>query len=150
MYSKTELKQLKIDFWEGFGGYCRFKRAFKHRRGKFILYDTKLKGVEMKFDVGRDGAYVIMEFNSRSEEQRKERYKQFETYRYLFEKAFSDASVWIPRYERDSGEIVARIHLHKSNIDIHCREHWVSFYEFMSVNMQKMEDVFLEIREFLD
>lgn len=150
MYSKSELKQLKIDFWEGFGGYCRFKKAFKHRKGKFILYDTKLKGVELKFDATRDGAYVILELNARSEEQRAERYGQFQDYQGLFESAFGSSVIWLPSYERESGEVVARIFLYQSGIDIHRREHWLDFYEFMSENMQRMEDVFLQIKDFLD
>lgn len=150
MYSKAELKQLKIDFWEGFGSYCRFKRAFKHRKGKFILYDTKLKGVEMKFDVNREGAFVILEFNARSEEQRKEHYDEFETYRYIFDAAFPEGIVWLPSYERESGEIVGRIYLHKTGLDFHKREDWVALYEFMADNMQRMEDVFEEIRKYLD
>ncbi|OJU38635.1 MAG: hypothetical protein BGN96_03100 [Bacteroidales bacterium 45-6] len=150
MYSKAELKQLKIDFWEGFGSYCRFKRAFKHRKGKFILYDTKLKGVEMKFDVSREGAFVILEFNARCEEQRMERYREFETYRYIFDVAFSEGLIWLPNFERESGEVVARIYLHKSGLDFHKREDWVALYEFMAANMQRMEDAFEEIRVYLD
>ncbi len=149
MYSKAELKQLKIDFWEGFGSYCRFKKAFKHRKEKFILYDTKLKGVEMKFDATREGAYVILEFNG-SEELRKERYEQFQTYNYLFEKAFPEGLIWVPLYERESGEKVARAYLHQSGLDIHRREHWIGFYEFMAEKMQLMENVFMEIKEYLE
>ncbi len=150
MYSKSELKQLKVDFWEGFGSYCRFKKAFKHRKGKFILYDTKMKGVEMKFDVNREGAFVILEFNASLEEQRKERYKQFETYRYVLDAAFPAGQIWLPLYERESGEIVARIYLHKSGLDFHKKEDWVAIYEFMADNMQQMEDAFEEIKEFID
>jgi hypothetical protein len=149
MYSKAELKELKIDFWEGFGSYCRFKHVFKHRKEKFILYDTKLKGVEMKFDATRDGAFVIMEFNSRDEDQRTERFEQFETYRHILENVFPQGLVWLPRYERESGQIVARIYLHKSGLDIHRREHWFDFYEFMSENMQRMEDAFVEIKDMI-
>lgn len=150
MYSKAELKQLKIDFWEGFASYCRFKKAFKHRKEKFILYDTKLKGVEMKFDVGREGAFVILELNARSEEQRNARYGEFETYRSVFDTVFSEQLVWQPCYQRESGEVVARIYLHKSGLDFHKREHWVALYQFMADNMQRMEDAFEQIREYLD
>jgi hypothetical protein len=150
MYSKAELKQLQIDFWEGFGSYCRFKKAFKHRKGKFILYDTKVKGVEMKFDVNKEGAFVILEFNARSKEEQKERYEQFETYRYILDAAFPEGQTWLPRHERESGEIVARVYLYKSGLNFHKREDWVALYEFMADNMQRMENAFEEIREYIN
>ena len=63
MYSKEELKQLKKEFWEGFGTYCSEIPALKRRKSKFMLYNTKMKGVELKFDATRDGAFVILEVN---------------------------------------------------------------------------------------
>lgn len=149
MYSRAELKQLKIDFWEGFGSYCKFKQVFKYRKDKFILYDTKLKGTELKFDATRNGAFVILEFNG-SEEVRKERYEQFETYRYLFEEVFESKLIWLPYFERESGEQVARVYLQQEGLDIHRRDTWIQFYEFMAPTMQKMEDVFVLIKEYIE
>ena len=60
MYSKEELKQLKKEFWEGFGTYCSLIPALKRRKSKFMLYNTKMKGVELKFDATRTGASVIL------------------------------------------------------------------------------------------
>ena len=42
MYSKEELKQLKKEFWEGFGTYCSMLPAMKRRKSKFMLYNTKM------------------------------------------------------------------------------------------------------------
>ena len=50
MYSKEELKELKMEFWEGFGLYCSLTPIFRRRKSKFMLYNTKMKGVEMKFN----------------------------------------------------------------------------------------------------
>ncbi len=150
MYSKAELKQLKVDFWEGFSTYCQQQNVFKHRRGKFILYDTKLKGVELKFEVSRNHVGVMIEFNG-SQEFRSERYRQFCSYRYLFDEVFADNELeWCAHFQRESGENVARILLQHKGLDIHRREHWMDFYHFMANNMQRMESVFVQIREWLE
>ena len=88
MYTRDELKQLKKEFWEGFGTYCSEIPALKRRKSKFMLYNTKMKGVEMKFDATRDGAYVILEINLSDEQARLERYEQFEAYKSIMEKQF--------------------------------------------------------------
>lgn len=150
MYSRAELKQLKTDFWEGFSAYCLQHKAFKHRRNKFILYDTKLKGVELKFEVSRWHAGVMIEFNG-SPDLRSERYEQFATYRYLFDEVFTDTPLkWLVHHRRESGEEVARIVVQQQGLDIHRREHWADFYHFMASNMQRMENVFVQVKEWLE
>ena len=67
MYSKDELKQLKKEFWEGFGVFCSNHPVLGKRKSKFMLYNTKMKGVELKFDATREGAFVILELNSLNE-----------------------------------------------------------------------------------
>ena len=88
MYSKEELKQLKKEFWEGFGTYCSEIPALKRRKSKFMLYNTKMKGVELKFDATRDGAFVILEINLHDAKARFEKYEQFEQYKSVMEKQF--------------------------------------------------------------
>ena len=63
MYTREELRQLKKEFWEGFGLFCSEVPALKRRKSKFMLYNTKMKGVELKFDATREGAFVILEIN---------------------------------------------------------------------------------------
>ena len=69
MYSKDEVRDLKKRFWDGLSAYAESYDELKNRRHKFMLHNTRLKGVTMKFDATRDGAYVILEIDHRSEEQ---------------------------------------------------------------------------------
>ena len=59
MYSKEELKNLKLEFWESFAAFCEVQPYLRGRKKIWTLYDTKVKGVELKFDANRQGAYVI-------------------------------------------------------------------------------------------
>ena len=68
MYSKDELKKLKVEFWESFAAYCEVQPYLRRRRKMWVLYNTKVKGMELKFDVNRNGAYVILEVNHRQED----------------------------------------------------------------------------------
>lgn len=150
MYSKEELKQLKKEFWEGFGLYCSQIPALKRRKSKFMLYNTKMKGVELKFDATRDGAYVILEINLSDESARLERYEQFEAYKTIFEKNFPEGLIWDFAYVRESGEQVCRIYTSKTGIDIHRRIQWMEFYKFMAEEMQKLEKGFRRVKDALE
>ena len=142
MYSKDELKQLKKEFWEGFGVFCINHPVLGKRKSKFMLYNTKMKGVELKFDATREGAFVILELNSLNETERLAKFELLEQYKMLMEKNFPAGLIWNFAYELDSGREVCRIYSQKTGIDIHRRIHWMEFYRFMAEEMLKLEKAF--------
>lgn len=148
MYSREEMKLLKRNFWTGFDDFCNQLPRFKYRKCKWILYNTKIKGVELKFDAARDGAYVILELNH---PRRKKRLQMFETmrkYKVVVDQYFADA-VWQEEYEKPCGTMVSRIYRHLGGLDIHRQEQWPEFYPFLSKEMCHCERMFKEMRELL-
>ena len=150
MYSREELKQLKKEFWEGFGIYCSHVPALKRRKSKFMLYNTKMKGVEMKFDATRKGATVILEINLSNAKQRLEKYEQFVLHKATMEKQFPDGLIWDSAYIRECGTEVSRIYIEKYGIDLHRRIQWMEFYQFMSSEMLKLEKAFKVVKETME
>lgn len=150
MYSKEELKQLKKEFWEGFGMYCSQIPALKRRKSKFMLYNTKMKGVELKFDATRDGAFVILEINHHNTKDRLDKYEQFEQYKSIMEKQFPKGLIWDFAFIRECGSEVCRIYTCKTDIDLHRRIQWMDFYLFMSTEMLKLERAFKVVKEAIE
>jgi hypothetical protein len=150
MYSKEELKQLKKEFWEGFGIYCSHVPALKRRKSKFMLYNTKMKGVELKFDATRKGATVILEVNLSNPKQRLEKYEQFELHKATIEKQFPLGLIWDSAYIRECGTEVSRIYTEKTDIDLHRRIQWMEFYQFMTTEMLKLEKAFKLVKEAIE
>ena len=109
MYSREELKQLKKEFWEGFGTYCSLVPALKRRKSKFMLYNTKMKGVELKFDATQNGASVILEINLSNTNQRLEKFEQFKQYKSSMEKQFPRGLIWDNAYIRECGTEAERV-----------------------------------------
>ena len=150
MYTREELRQLKKEFWEGFGLFCSEVPALKRRKSKFMLYNTKMKGVELKFDATREGAFVILEINHSDAARRFELFEQFEQYKTLIEKGFPEGLIWNFAYVRECGTEVCCIYTHKPGIDIHRRIHWMEFYRFMSSEMLKLEKAFRQVKEAIE
>lgn len=147
MYTKEELKKLKRDFWTGFDDYCKTHGTFGKKQKSWLLYNTKLKNVELKFDATREGAFVILELNHRNETKRLETFERIEQYRTQLEKNITVPLVWEPFYVRESGQNVARIYCCQLQLDIHKTAHWPLFYAFMAENMMQLQQNFLHIRE---
>jgi len=150
MYSREELKQLKKEFWEGFGTYCSLVPALKRRKSKFMLYNTKMKGVELKFDATRKGASVILEINLSNATKRLEKYEQFKLYKSTMEKQFPKGLIWDLAYIRECGTEVSRIYTEKNDIDLHRRIQWMEFYQFMATEMLKLEKAFKLVKEVME
>lgn len=150
MYSKDELKNLKKEFWESFAAYCEVQPYLRRRRKIWTLYNTKVKGVELKFDANRTAAYVILEVNHRSEDERLEMFERLTWYKEMLEKDFPDGLRWDVCFVREeTGREVARIYTSKEGIDMHRREDWNEFFPFMARQMYLLERNFMKIAPYL-
>ena len=149
MYSKDELKNLKLEFWESFAAFCEVQPYLRGRKKIWTLYDTKVKGVELKFDATREGAFVILEVNHRGEEARLEMFERLAWYKDTLETDFPEGLTWDICFVRDTGKQVARIYTSKSGIDFHRRQDWGEFFSFMASQMYLLERNFMSIAEYL-
>ena len=149
MYSKDELKNLRLEFWESFAAFCEVQPYLRGRKKIWTLYDTKVKGVELKFDATREGAFVILEVNHRGEEARLEMFERLTWYKDTLETDFPEGLTWDICFVRDTGKQVARIYTSKSGIDFHRRQDWGEFFSFMASQMYLLERNFMSIAEYL-
>ena len=149
MYSKDELKNLKLEFWESFAAFCEVQPYLRGRKKIWTLYDTKVKGVELKFDATREGAFVILEVNHRGEEARLEMFERLTWYKDTLETDFPEGLTWDICFVRDTGKQVARIYTSKSGIYFHRRQDWGEFFSFMASQMYLLERNFMSIAEYL-
>ena len=152
MYKRDELKQLKTDFWNGFADYCNTIPRLAQRKQKFMLYNTRLKGTELKFDVQRHEVSVVLEINHTVYERRIELFEHFKACRMLFEEAFDGMEVvYEPFYKLETGKDVCRIYIRLADeMDFHRRDDWQKFYGFMARNMMRLERIFNQAKQALE
>ena len=146
MYSKDELKNLKLKFWESFAAFCEVQPNLRGRKKIWTLYDTKVKGVELKFDANR---YVILEVNHKREDLRLEMFERLTWYKETLEQDFPEGLIWDICFVRDTGKEVARIYVAKEGIDFHRKQDWGEFFTFMASQMYILERNFMSIAEYL-
>jgi hypothetical protein len=149
MYSKDELKLLRKEFWILFAKRCEIVPQLRRRKKKWILYDTGISGIDLKFDVNREQALVMIEINSRKEERRLEIFETLEKYKRILENGFPDGLIWDFCVVRESGQEVCRIYAAMDHVDFHRQNQWPDIYNFFIENMLKLETNFLEIQEVL-
>jgi hypothetical protein len=147
MYSQYEAKLLRKEFWIVFARRCEIHPELNHKKKKWVLYDTGLSGIELKFEVTRNTAMVMIEVNSRMESRRLEIYETLQKYRLLLEDGFKEPLIWDFCYQRESGQEVCRIYTSLPNVDFHRQNQWPDIFNFLIDNMLILENNFMEIRD---
>ncbi len=150
MYTKEEARELKKRFWDGLSEYAEKYPELQNRRHKFLLHNTRLKGVAMKFDATRYGAYVILEIDHRNEERQEKLYNHFKENKALLEKEFDTPLIWEPHHTLECGKKVIRIYCMQDGLDIHRQNQWEEFYSFMVSNMIRLEKGFYKVKALWD
>ncbi len=148
MYSKEEIKKIHIDFWELFRRRCEVHPDLQHKKKKFILHRTKIRGVAFRFDVNQENAKVMLEISHRNEDTRIKAFEIIERYKTIMEEGFENGLNWEFYHQReDSGQEVCRIYTQLENADIHNRNQWPDIYNFFIENMLRLEENFSEISD---
>lgn len=150
MYSKEEAKELSIDFWELFSTRCEVHPELKFKKKKWMLHRTKIRGVALRFEIGRKNAKVILELNHKNENLRIKAFELLERYKIILEEGFENGLIWEFYHQReDSGQEVCRIYNQLENVDLHRQNQWPEIFNFYIENMLKLENNFLEISDIL-
>ena len=149
MYTQEEAKQLRKQFWILFGKRCEIVPQLQGRNKKWVLYDTKITGLDLKFEVDRQSANVMIEVNHRSENKRLDIFEKLQKYKPILEEDFDDGLEWDFLYVRESGEEVCRVYIEQTGFDIHRQNQWPDIYNFLIENMLKLENNFMDIRDVL-
>jgi len=148
MYSKEEIKELHLKFWHGFKSYCQTHSALNFQKKRWILNETQIRGVALRFELERDNAKVIMELQNKQEDRRLQIFEILERYKAVLEEGFKNGLIWEFYHQReDNLQEVCRIYTQLDNVDWHNLNQWPDIYNFFIKNMLQMEENYLMVKE---
>lgn len=141
MYSKEEAKKIRQQFWTMFGK--RYDR-------KWLLYDTKLKDVVLKFTFEDRRALVSIDINHDDDMFRAYYYEKLVSLRNVMSEEVSDELIFEENYLLESGKMISRVFVMLEGVKIQKQTDWPEVYDFFYNNMDKMESFFLEYKDFIE
>lgn len=149
MFSKEEAKKLREDFWDSFNQISASRRARKKLPGNWMLTQTGIKALNLKFHVDREVAQVGIDLETRNMDKRIELYEKLEALKKLLEEAMGSSMNWELDYIRENGKSVSRIYLQSDGVNIYNRDTWAKTHQFMYDNMMKLESFYKEYMDYL-
>lgn len=138
MYSKAENQRLKQEFWVAF--------AQKYPR-KWMLYDTKIKDLSLKFFVDNTKAQVSLEIEVKPNEKRWAYFEQLEALKTILTEEYLPEAVFQRNYTLENGKTISRIWVELHPIAIGNRNNWETIFDFFYAKMNALELFFIEYED---
>ena len=142
MFSKEESAALRQEFWTSFG------KSFPRR---WLLYNTKIKGVSFKFIANRKNAMICLDIEHSDEIASEIIYDQILSLKTILIEEYLPEVIFDGSYELENGKIIRRIYInHTEKFSIYNKNTWRSCYEFYVKFMPKFELFFYEYEDVID
>jgi hypothetical protein len=141
MYSREEAKKIRQQFWIMFGK--RYDR-------KWLLYNTKLKDVILKFSFEDKRAMVCIDLTHEDEVFRAYYYEKFLSLKSIMLEEVHTDLIFEENYVLESGKVISRIYVYLDGVKIQKQTDWPTIYQFFYENMDRLESFFIEYKDFIE
>lgn len=133
MFSKEKSRILRQEFWTSFG------KSFPR---KWVLYNTKIKGVAFKFHFDTKSALVALDLED-DLENRINCWKKLVALKSIFHNEYLPEAIYSEEYFLENGKEISRIYLPlEQKVSIHNKNTWRDVMEFFNTNMNIFEAFF--------
>ena len=141
MFSKEESRILRQEFWTSFG---------KSFPWKWVLYDTKLKGLSFKFHFDNKTALVALDLED-DLENRINFWEKLVALKSILLEEYLPEAIYEEAYFLENKKEISRIYVPlEQKVSIHNKNSWRDVMEFFNKNMSLFEAFFEEYKEVIE
>ncbi len=141
MFSKEESKKVREEFWTSFG------KNYPHR---WVLYNTGIKEVQLKFTFNTEFAQVSLDIYSADEFIQAFYFDKIYALRGILKDAYLRDIKIEENYILPEGKTITRLYVQLHSVNIHNRKHWTKVSEFLNENMMQLESFFIEYKDYIE
>ena len=141
MFSKEEAKKVREEFWINFGK--KFQR-------KWLLYDTKIKKIQLKFTFDSEVAQVSLDIVSGDNVIRAYYYEKMCSIKNILLTEYLPEAIYEEHYQLPEGKVISRIYTELQGVNVYRKSDWPRVEEFLFDQMQLLEIFFLEYKDIID
>lgn len=141
MFSKEESRKIRQEFWTSFG------KSFPR---KWLLYNTKIKGLSFKFYFDTKKAFVALDLED-DLENRVNCWEKLLSLKKILQNEYLPEAIFEEIFYLDNGKEISRIYIPlEQKVSIHNKGTWRATMEFFNEKMRLFEDFFEEYRDIID
>ena len=141
MFSKEDSRLLREAFWTSFG------KSFPR---KWILYNTKLKGLSFKFHFDTKNALVALDIED-DIENRIKYWEKLLALKSILQEEYLPEAIFEEAYVLENGKEISRIYVPlEQKASIHNKNTWRDTMGFFNDIMSKFESFFVEYKDVIE
>ncbi len=149
MLTKEEEKQKRLQFWSEFDAHSVGKKKRLRKPVKWIMNNTGIKQLKLKFDFDETRAIVGFDVETRNLDKRIDVFGKLERLKTKLEKALKQSLIWELDHILPSGKSISRAYLELPDVSIYRQEDWPLVIDFFYKNMVIIEKLFEEYKDYL-
>jgi len=149
MYSREEAKKIRNEFWEKFKNYSSGKRKRAGKPAKWIMDATGNKAINLKFYFDNSVALVGLDIETSNLDKRIGLFEKLESLKKILDETMGIEMIRELDYTRENGKSISRIYTSINDVGIYNKESWPAVIEFFYLKMSKLEDFYLEYKDYL-
>ena len=140
MYSKDESKIIRQEFWISYG------KSFPK---KWMLYNTKIKGLSLKFNFDTKSAFVSLDIETNLED-RIYYWEKLMILKNILTSEFLPNAIFEENYFLENGKEISRIYvLLEEKVSIHNKNSWQKVMFFFNKYMPLFEAFIIEYKDII-
>lgn len=140
MFSREESKKIRQEFWTSFG---------KEYPRKWLLYNTKMKEIQLKFSFNRKFAQVSLDIADDDELIRAYYFEKLQSLEKILKAEYLPEAILEADYELPEGKVISRVYTEMENVSIHNKNDWPEVKQFLASRMDKLEEFFKDFSDFI-
>ncbi|WP_345742800.1 DUF4268 domain-containing protein [Aquimarina aggregata] len=131
---------MRQEFWTSFG---------KEYPKKWVLYNTKIKDLSLKFTFTTKKALVSIDVEPYDEIIKEYYYDKLVSLKNILISEYISDIIYDQNYQLDNEKVISRVYVVLDNVSIHNRNTWEKTMQFLSQNMTKLEEFFIEYSDYI-
>lgn len=149
MYNKEEAKIIREKFWNEFKSWSGRKRTRAGKKGKWVMNDTGMRQIRLKFHFDEKSAVVAIEVDTKNLEKRFQLWEKLESLKALLDQSADFKVQWEIEHQLIGDKTVSRVYDEMQEVNIYDPDCWQEVKKFFYSRMTTFEEFFIEYRDFL-
>jgi hypothetical protein len=149
MLTSSEKKVIREEFWSEFKTYSNLRKLKMHKSGKWIMNDTNIKQLSLKFHFDENIAIAGIEIETHNVDKRILLFDKLEKLKSLLVSKVPYPLVWELEKNILGKSSSSLVYVVINDVSIYNKNCWKKVFKFLFEVMDPIEDIFREYYDFL-
>jgi hypothetical protein len=149
MYTSIQKKEIREEFWLRFKTYSNLRKLKNNKPGKWIMKETGIKQLNLKFYFDEHIAFAGIEVETRNLDKRIVLYDKLEKLQKILVNKVPQKLIWELEAKIIEKPETSLIYALLTGVSIYNKESWQKVFSFFYETMDPIEEVFLEYSDYL-